>query len=101
MCSASLISPGDIKNHPSYETSEFPNDHWSRDNLPPILFYVIPPKLEKEGVWEGRVKNLLENGQEVDVTGTNRKLRDFDHVLPRKISLNVEGKTSGRMHTQY
>ena len=93
ICSASLNSPGDIKNHPSFETSKLPKDHgWSGDNLPPLLFYLFGPVPEEGAPSKRRVTNILEDGQEVDVPGTVRKLRDFDYILPRKIGLNVEGR---------
>jgi hypothetical protein len=69
-------------------TSSFPNsDKWSKDNLPEILLYIIPPVSEYEGQPVGFIQ---ENGRAVKIGEHGKPLRDFP-ILPRHISCNVEG----------
>ena len=69
-------------------TSSFPNsDEWSLENLPEILFYLKLPKSEYEGQ---PIELLEENGKVVKVGKDGKPLRAFP-ILPRHISVEVEG----------
>ncbi|KAF7514381.1 hypothetical protein GJ744_000151 [Endocarpon pusillum] len=72
-------------------TSSFPGssgpDKWSLENLPEILFYLKVPKSQYEGQ---PVELLKEDGKVVKVGEDGKPLRAFP-VLPRHISVDVEG----------
>ena len=69
-------------------TSPFPNsDKWSLEYLPEILFYLKLPKSKYEGQ---PVELLKENGKVVTVGEEEKPLRAFP-ILPRHISVEVEG----------
>lgn len=69
-------------------TSSFPNsDKWSLKNLPEILFYLKLPKSEYEGQ---PIELLEEDGKVVKVGKDEKPLRAFP-ILPRHISVEVEG----------
>lgn len=94
------FAAGDISKIPSLMTSEFPHkDEWSEENLPDILFYVFPPQSQYEGQ---EVRYLLdENGKEIYPDhGGNHPIRDFE-ILPRHISLKVEGMSPTVQHRLY
>ena len=73
---------------PALTTSDFPHrDEWSKENLPDILFYITPPTSPYASQ---RVLPLFENGIPVR-SERDVPIRDFE-ILPRHISVDVEGK---------
>ncbi len=68
-------------------TSDFPHkNEWDNDNLPDILFYLVPPKSIHN---TEKLQRISDNGQPV-LNDKGRRIRDFE-ILPRHISVAVEG----------
>jgi len=73
---------------PALVTTEFPHCYeWSEENLPEILFYLVLPPSKYTDI---KVPFLEENGKIV-LNDERKPIRAFE-VLPRHISLDVEGK---------
>ncbi|KAK5553150.1 hypothetical protein LTR46_008863 [Exophiala xenobiotica] len=84
---ARIMNGGNLPFSSALVTSYFPHkNEWNEDNLPDILFYLVPPKNINSTQTPQNItvfgKPLLDHG--------GRPIRDFD-VLPRRISVNVDG----------
>ncbi|ERF70085.1 hypothetical protein EPUS_00272 [Endocarpon pusillum Z07020] len=87
-CSKPTLKDGAKLETLALTTSSFPNsDKWSLENLPEILFYLKLPKSEYEGQ---PIELLEEDGKVVRVGKDEKPLRAFP-ILPRHISVEVEG----------
>ncbi|EXJ91335.1 hypothetical protein A1O1_04447 [Capronia coronata CBS 617.96] len=83
---ARTLNGGTLPYSPALVTSDFPHKHeWSKDNLPEILFYLVPPISRFSDM---KVELLVEDGQRV-LGDRGAPLRRFE-ILPRHISVDVE-----------
>ena len=85
--SSSFSIGGNLPISQALVTSDFPHkNEWDNDNLPDILFYLVPPKSIHN---TEKLQRISDNGQPV-LNDKGRRIRDFE-ILPRHISVAVEG----------
>lgn len=83
---------------PALETSDHPmSREWSSENLPEILFYLTTPKSRFS---DAKVQYLRdEETGKVVLSEEGNKIKDFE-ILPRYISVEVEGSSQSLFHPE-
>ena len=84
-----IITDGDVSHILSLTTTDFPHkSEWSEQHLPEILFYILTPPSDYEGLKVQILKD--EDGHDV-LSDEGHPVKDFE-ILPKRISLDVPGK---------